>query len=539
MLRGVGFCLLLLATLARGEDPELRTLRRHGMSPTAKSLGAYLRALYPEKGVEEDLAVLIADLGSPSAVRRDYAMRQLHRAGASAASVLNRALDSEDPEVLRHVRWLLVDAQKLLESEPMYAAYMTIARRRIKGLAAEVLRTLPLAKDGYVRTAGRKALVATATQKSADLLRRAVEAGDGELRAASVRALAHVLGDSARPELRRLVADRDPRVQSAAAMALVELHDPAALPALVGLLNAPSPQIRWRTVRTLRSLAGRRFGYAAYADAQKRKKAMQAWSDWVKQEGAAVQWANAIDQPVGYHNRILVGVGVARRSSVVEIDTDGTVIATTRVTGNIQGVHGLANRHRLVSLWNRRQVVEYDSRGNEVWRSPVLASNPGCVQRLNNGNTMICLSQRGEVIEMAPSGDIVRTFRPGAGCYFAERLPNGITRVSLYNDRKFVELDLHGRVVRTQVVNGRPFTVRRLESGNVLACLLTEGRVDEIAPGGRVVRSLGGFSNPTSAFRIANGVTLVGDRRGVWRVDADGRRKHLHKVKGSVWISYY
>jgi len=539
MLRGIGFGLLLLAALARAEDPEVYKLRRYGLSPTYESLRDYLRALYPGPGVERALALHVADLGDPSAERRDHAIRELHRAGASAAVVLTRALDSEEPEVVWHVRWLLESAQELLDSTPMYAAYMTIARRQIRGLTGEIIRSMPLAKDAYVRVAGRKALVATATREDAALLRAAAKAGDVELRASAVRALAGVLGEEARAELRVFVADPEPDVQYAAAMALAELKDPASLHALVALLEAPGPQLRYSSVMALRRLSGKRFGYAAYTSVEKRTPAVKAWKEWVRKEGASVKWAEVLDAPLGLHNRILVSVGNAAQSELIEIDLEGTVIWSRKITGNVHGVQGLSNGHRLASLWGRRVVIQYDRRGNEVWRSPQLPSNPGCVQRLSDGATMVCFPMTGEIREISPSGETTRTLRAGNGVYFAERLASGITRVGQYQKRKIIDLDRHGRIVRQTGLSGNPFTVRKLENGNMLICMFSTGRVEEHGPGGKVVRKIGQFQSPTSAFRIANGVTLVGERSGVWSIDRDGKRRHLLRKSGMVWISYY
>ena len=222
--------LLLFAAFARAEDPEIHKLRRYGLSPTYESLRGYLRALYPAPGVEEQLEERVNDLSHPRAERREYAIRELQR------------------------------AQELLDSTPMYATYMTIARRRIRGLTEEVIRSMPMAKDSYVRTAGRKALEATATPKDADLLRAALKNGDVELRAAALRALANVLGPAARNELRRFIKDASSEVRHAAAMALVELKDPIALEALVSLLEA-SGSTSLRTLR--RKNASRRWSSGA------------------------------------------------------------------------------------------------------------------------------------------------------------------------------------------------------------------------------------------------------------------------------------
>jgi len=266
---------------------------------------------------------------------------------------------------------------------------------------------------------------------------------------------------------------------------------------------------------------------------------VQAWRDWVEKQGAEVHWAHVREAPAGFHNRILVSVGNGARSELLEIDLEGTVIWSKRLDGTIQGVKGLPNGHRLVSFWSRRVVVEYDRRGNEVWRSPRFDGSPGCAQRLSDGTTLVCFPLNGLIREITTGGETVRTLRPGNGFYFAERLESGITRVGHYQQRKIIDLDRHGRIVRQRQLSGNPFMVRKLENGNMLVCMYSTGAVEEHGPQGKVVRTVGQFTSPTSAYRIANGITLVGDRGGVWSVDEAGRRRQILRKTGKVWISYY
>jgi len=539
MLRGIGLCLLLLAAFARAEDPEIYKLRRYGLSPTYESLRSYLRALYPAPGLIEELERRVDELSHPRAERREYAIRELQEAGAAAASVLARAVERNDPGTVWHATWLLESAQELLNSTPMYATYMTIARRQIRGLTEEVILSIPLAKDSYVRVAGRKALEATATPKDAELLRKVLKEGDAEMRAAALRALASVLGPAARAEIREFVTDTSTEVRYAAAMALVALKDPAALDALVSLLEASEPQVRYSSVKVLRTLSGKRFKFAAYATPEDREPKVELWRKWARSEGIEIKWSEARAKPEGYHNRILVSVSQAKTSELIEIDLNGAVIWSKKITGNIQGAQGLANGHRLVSFWGRRIVVEYDRVGKELWRSPQFKSNPGCVQRLAGGATLVCFPMTGEIREISATGETLRTLNVGKGFYFAERLQSGITRVGHYQNRKVIDLDRHGQVVRQTQLSVNPFTVRKLESGNTLVCVFNTGHVEEHGPNGKVVRDLGQYAGPTSAFRIANGVTLIGDRKGVWRIDREGQRRQLLRRAGTVWISYY
>jgi len=529
MPRLVWILLILAGAVARAEDPELPMLRRHGLAPTYESLRSYLRALYPGRGTEQEFKALIADLGHSSAPRREFATRALLRGGAAAAGVLNEALDSGDPEVVRRVRWLLEEAERMLDADPMYATYMTIARRRILGLAEEVIRTLPMAKEGYVYEAGCKALEATATPASA-----------GVLREAAVRALAAVLRNNAAKEMAPLLADEDLGVRLAAAMALAQIGDKASLGALVTLLEAPTPQLRFRAVVELRKLTGRRFKYAAWADEQSRRPEVELWRKWVREQASDIDWEQARHAPVGVHNRILIALnGKGGSAELIEIDLDGTVITRRKLRGILRGVHGMRNGHRLAAFADRKLVVEYDAQGKEVWRSPTLVGAPASVQRLSNGSTLIAFPAEGQVHEILKGGETALVLRAGVGCNFAQRLASGITRVAVYNTKRVIDLERDGKLKREKILDAGPLHFTELDNGNLLVCLALRNRVDEIDRNGKVLGSLKSFAWPTAAFRIANGVTIVSDKRGVWKVTRDGHRHHIFVADGTVRISYY
>ena len=184
-------------------------------------------------------------------------------------------------------------------------------------------------------------------------------------------------------------------------------------------------------------------------------------------------------------------------------------------------------------------VVEYDALGKEVWRSPKLAGAPASVQRLSNGSTLIAFPAEGQVREITDGGETALVLRPGVGCNFAQRLASGITRVAIYNTKRVVDLERSGKLKREKILAAGPLHFTELDNGNLLVCLALRNRVDEIDRNGKVLGSLKNFAWPTAAFRIANGVTIVSDKRGVWKVTRDGRRHHIFVADSTVRISYY
>ena len=127
----------------------------------------------------------------------------------------------------------------------------------------------------------------------------------------------------------------------------------------------------------------------------------------------------------------------------------------------------------------------------------------------------------------------------GSGCHFARRMPSGITRVSLYSTKQVVEIDRAGKTRRRTRVNAQPFMSQLLESGNLLVCYPQRGAIAEVKQNGKEVRRWSGYVWPTSAYRLPGGELIIGDRRGVHRVDATGKRKTLHAAVGIIWIAYY
>lgn len=72
----------------------------------------------------------------------------------------------------------------------------------------------------------------------------------------------------------------------------------------------------------------------------------------------------------------------------------------------------LPNDRALVTEQNR--VAEYDLKeGKMVWKFDT--ANPSCVQRLSNGNTLVCDFQIRNVREVSPGGEVLWTFTPPDG----------------------------------------------------------------------------------------------------------------------------
>ena len=100
-------------------------------------------------------------------------------------------------------------------------------------------------------------------------------------------------------------------------------------------------------------------------------------------------------------------------------------------------------------------------------------------QRLPNGDTFVGECNAGRLLEVAPSGKIVKELRllpegkDGGHLYMrnARRLPNGHYLVAHYGEQVVKEYDAKGKVVTEILAPGGPHSAIRLPNGNTLiAC---------------------------------------------------------------------
>ncbi|MHA1999198.1 MAG: aryl-sulfate sulfotransferase [Promethearchaeota archaeon] len=140
--------------------------------------------------------------------------------------------------------------------------------------------------------------------------------------------------------------------------------------------------------------------------------------------GLDLNWPHDADRlPDG--NLLIADTGNDR---VVELDPEGGVVWTWRAwdhfdvnqadgaTSHLNDVDRLANGNTLICLRNLDTVVEVAPSGQIVWSygspgSPAL-NHPHNPDRLLNGNTMICDSENNRVIEVNPGGNVVWNYHP-------------------------------------------------------------------------------------------------------------------------------
>ncbi|MCY3019873.1 MAG: hypothetical protein NTW87_12700 [Planctomycetota bacterium] len=170
------------------------------------------------------------------------------------------------------------------------------------------------------------------------------------------------------------------------------------------------------------------------------------------------------------------------------------------------------------------------------------AGAPNCndLWVLPNGN-LLFVTGRG-VKEVTREKKIVFEYQSKSEIYACQRLANGNTFVGECNSGRLLDVDPTGKVVKEVRLlpegkdGGHAFirNARRLENGNYLVAYYGDAVVKEHDPDGKVVKEIPAAGGPHSCIRLPSGNTLIacGDAKGGPRVfEADKEGKTVWEVK--------
>jgi hypothetical protein len=511
-------------------------LRQAGIEPSRQGIEKFLTSLRPSPAREARIRALLADLGHDDFPRREKATAELIALPFLPPRLLQEAAKS-DPETRRRIAYIQEASPDSAWEGRLLLALRIVEAERVKGLAPLVLELMPQWPEAHLARAAAGAAAASAQRSDGPALREAAAAGRCvEARAAAVEALAAVFGPEAEKELVQRLTDTEPRVALAAAVALLDQGNHQPLAALVRLLEAEQPEARLAAVHVLRAVTGKRFDGETEDGAEQRARAVAAWRDWVRREGATARLEIPVRRRPAPRGRILIAV----YSDRVLREIDATSGKTLFEAGGFTypwGAHATPGGHRLGVDYQARWVVEYDARGKECWRHDV-PGNPTGIARLDNGRTLVALAEPGQVIEMDRAGKVVWQVTLAGRPTTAQRLENGNTLVSLQVAGKVVEIDRQGKVVWEVAGVGTPHTAERLDNGHVLVCDMGGGNVVEYDRAGKAVWSRRGVNNPAQAQRLPNGNTLVSSADGLQEIDPKGKVVRTHAVSRSRFFAY-
>lgn len=205
-------------------------------------------------------------------------------------------------------------------------------------------------------------------------------------------------------------------------------------------------------------------------------------------------------------------------------------------------------------LFNSGRGVKEVTRDKKVVFSYESASEIYACQRLPNGNTFIGECNAGRLLEVSPSGQIVKQVRllpegkDGGRSYMrnARRLENGNYLVAHYGAEVVREYDPNGKPVWEVAAPGGPHSVVRLPGGNTLIASADSGgavpRVFEVNRDGQTVWEVRGDELPGISLkfmaglqRLPNGNTVMCNWLGH---NQFGKAPHIIEVTRSkqvVW----
>lgn len=171
-------------------------------------------------------------------------------------------------------------------------------------------------------------------------------------------------------------------------------------------------------------------------------------------------------------------------------------------------------------LFNTGYGVKEVTRRKEVVFSYESKSEVFACQRLANGNTFVGECNSGKLLEIDPSGKVVKTIKllpdsvDGGHGFMrnARKLENGNYLVAHYGLGKVCEYDAEGKLIRTIPAEGGPHSVIRLPNGNTLiACadLKKDAKVIEVDLHGNTVWELTKNELPNIELKFMTGMECL------------------------------
>lgn len=345
-------------TRAAAEDrptdnsPDLAILRQQGAEPDRESASKLLRDLQPSDKQRERIAALITQLGSDEYRERESANDELMRMPRPPLRELKEAAKSEDAEVRQRAERILARADESSTSVVVFAACRVIARKKLTGLAQDLLGGAVEADSEPARAAVRLAMMATAGPDDVPALLEALKAGHIETRIAAIWGLTAARGPAAIEAIEPLLADekQPPALRLAAAEAMAFHRRQSAADALVDLLDTESAHIRAKAALLLRAVSGKQLDFTADGPADERARQRAEWVEWLKGDGRLVavpgepqaRWADLFDHYLIYGSHESARTEFVKGVPKLLFVHFKTVTRTADTTGSVADRHHVA-----------------------------------------------------------------------------------------------------------------------------------------------------------------------------------------------------
>ncbi len=325
------------------------------------------------------------------------------------------------------------------------------------------------------------------------------------------------------PVISPLMKDNNNYVQLAASTFLINQKQRNALGTLIQLLESEEINVRARTIGMLRGISGKNFKYLAYQKPTlaSQVNAITAWKKWLTEEGATAKLDFSASHSVELGRTLIVHGSSSSRCQVIELDASGK--QTWSVPNPYPGACiGTPNGHRIISSYRSRTIDEYDAAGKKIWTLSGVSGTVTSLQRLPNGNTLVCFSN--QVREYSPDKKNVWTYQKrGVYVLSATRLMNGNTLLALHNNKKVAEVDPKGNTVWEMTLPFNSRSAQRLDNGNTLVCNSNARSVHEYTPDKKEVSSMTFTEQTHVAQRLSNGNTFIRNYQGVYEYNPSGK----------------
>jgi HEAT repeat protein len=488
------------------------------------------------------VAEMIKQLGDSNYRVREKASQGLASMGAKVLADLRVAAKDADGERSRRAE----DCMNKINSSDAKRVPVGTARlaalRRPDGAAEAMLGYLPFADDDDGMIAEVKSALTTLALdpngKPETALVKGLADAQPVRRSAAAEALAKGGGLSVRGDVKKLLNDSDLAVRQAAAAALTVAGDKDAVPVLIDLLAELPSEKTWTAQDILHQLAGDKAPTATMGDKpEERKRYRDAWADWWKNNAVSTDLAKLISSP-GYLGYTLL-IEVSNNNSigrVAEVGRDGKV---RWQIGNLRypvDASVLPGERVLVTEWDGNKVVEFDFRGNQIWKKEGFTGRATNAQRLPTGNTFICTTN--ELLEVDRSGKAIYTIRVNQGLTAGYRAANGDI-VCLRNDGQCVRYDTAGKELKSFPSNRDTSWTSGIDlarNGNVLITQPSPNqKVTEYTPDGKVFKE---WTAPqvTTATKLSNGNILAASHNDQKVIELDPSGKQVWEYKDEYHI---
>ncbi len=278
------------------EWPDELVLRRAKVSPEPRRVLGFLRQKCGSDRDLLDITLLIEQLGSSQFDERERATKKLVALGEAALPALGAALGDSDIERARRAARCVRSIGRHPDTAASIAAVRWLARKRVDGAAAVLLRYLPFAPAEAEREEVWYALDSLSSPSGADLAPFVAGLRDRVplRRAAAGYVVARRGNAERRKAVRALLDDADHEVRLRVAQGLLGAGDGSVVPHLIALLEKAPVPLAWQAEELLRwASAGKGPRQVIGAGSRtSRQAARRAWAAWWKDQPAPPNVAN-------------------------------------------------------------------------------------------------------------------------------------------------------------------------------------------------------------------------------------------------------